>query len=78
MMVTFRFSTSSAVRSSGDHVPYWTAEKIVSVLNFPAIGIPLVYTTPLTDGIFCTVLVLHFYWGKILTTVKLTWVTVDR
>ena len=64
-MFFFRFSTSSVARNSGDHVKYWSAEKIVSVLNFPAIGIPFVYTTPYTDAVFCTVLVLHFYWGKI-------------
>ena len=57
------------VRSS-DHVKLWTGEKVVSVLNFPAIGIPLLYTTPLTDAIFCTVLVLHFHWGEILFAVS--------
>jgi hypothetical protein len=53
--------------SSGDHVKMWTAEKAVSILNFPAIILPFIYTTPLTDAFFCTVLVLHWHWGELST-----------
>ncbi len=61
-----RFSTSSAVGSAAgsNHVKMWTAERIVAILNVPALGLPFLFTTPLTDAIFCTVLVVHFHWGK--------------
>jgi hypothetical protein len=42
----------------------WTAERVVAILNLPALALPFLFTTPLTDAIFCTVLVVHFHWGK--------------
>jgi hypothetical protein len=44
----------------------WTAERVVALLNFPAITVPFLYTTPLTDALFCTVLVVHFHWGNFI------------
>ncbi len=63
-----RFSTSSVVESAAgsNHVKMWTAERIVAILNVPALGLPFLFTTPLTDAIFCTVLVVHFHWGKLV------------
>jgi len=63
---THRFSTSSVVGSAAgsNHVKMWTAERVVAILNIPALALPFVITTPLTDAIFCTVLVVHFHWGK--------------
>jgi len=57
------FATSSAVQSSGDHVRMWTAEKVVSLAQVPAIIIPFLHTTPATDALFCTLAVLHSHWG---------------
>ena len=56
--------TSAVQRMSGsDHVRLWTAERLVSLGQIPAFIGPLVVTTPLTDAIFCTALVLHSHWG---------------
>ncbi|XP_023345192.1 succinate dehydrogenase [ubiquinone] cytochrome b small subunit, mitochondrial isoform X1 [Eurytemora carolleeae] len=57
------FSTTIAKRSSGDHVRMWTAERAVSLAQIPACIIPFLYTTPLTDALFCTLAVLHSHWG---------------
>merc|ERR1712240_420204 len=57
------FATSTARQSSGDHVRMWTAEKIVSLAQVPAIIIPFLHTTPVTDALFCTLAVLHSHWG---------------
>jgi len=57
------FATSPQQRSSGDHVRLWTAERFVSAAQIPAIIIPFVHTTPLTDAIFCTLAILHSHWG---------------
>ena len=57
------FATSSAMQSSGDHVRMWTAEKVVSLAQVPAIIIPFLHTTPATDALFCTLAVLHSHWG---------------
>jgi len=54
---------TSPVRSSGDHVKLWTAEKVVSAAQVPAIILPFLHTTPLTDAVFCTLAVLHGHWG---------------
>ena len=39
---------------SGNHVKIWSAEKAVSLAMVPAVILPFVWTTPLTDAIFCT------------------------
>ena len=39
---------------SSNHPQLWTAEKLVSLAMVPAIVLPFVWTTPLTDAIFCT------------------------
>merc|ERR1712107_354485 len=57
------FATSSVRPSSGDHVKMWTAERAVSLAQVPACIVPFMYTTPLTDAIFCTLAVLHSHWG---------------
>merc|ERR1712025_466474 len=57
------FATSPQQRSSGDHVRLWTAERFVSAAQIPAIVIPFVHTTPVTDAIFCTLAILHSHWG---------------
>ena len=41
------FATTSVRASSGDHVRMWTAEKVVSAAQVPAIIIPFLHTTPL-------------------------------
>merc|ERR1712029_915113 len=50
--------STTAVRSSGDHVKLWTAERAVSAIIIPGFIGPFLYTTPLTDAILCT-----FHWG---------------
>ena len=39
---------------SSNHPQIWTAEKLVSLAMVPAIIGPFMWTTPLTDAIFCT------------------------
>eukprot|EP00093_Oithona_nana_P005953 05953.XXX_8684_9607_1 [CDS] Oithona nana genome sequencing. len=56
-------ATSAVNRSSGDHVRMWTMERGVSVLQIPALIVPFIHTTFLTDAIFCTLAVLHSHWG---------------
>merc|ERR1740131_291741 len=41
----------------------WTAERLVSLAQVPAILVPFALTTPLTDALFCTLAVLHSHWG---------------
>jgi hypothetical protein len=48
---------------SQDHVKLWSAERLVSAALIPATILPLVYTTPATDALFCTLAVLHSHWG---------------
>ena len=57
-------ATSAVNRSSGDHVRMWTMERGVSVLQIPALIVPFIHTTFMTDAIFCTLAVLHSHWGK--------------
>jgi len=57
------FATSVQRQSSGDHVRMWSAERLVSLAQVPAIIIPFLHTTPLTDALFCTLAVLHSHWG---------------
>jgi len=57
------FATSVSRPSSGDHVKMWTAERAVSIAQVPAVILPFLYTTPLTDALFCTLAVLHSHWG---------------
>ena len=54
---------TSPVTQSGDHVKLWTAEKVVSAVAVPGLILPFVYTTPLTDALFCTLFVMHAHWG---------------
>lgn len=56
-------TTAVSKMSGTDHVRLWTAERLVSLGQIPAFVGPIVYTTPLTDAIFCTALVLHSHWG---------------
>ena len=39
---------------SSNHPQIWTAEKLVSLAMVPAIIGPFMWTTPLTDALFCT------------------------
>ena len=62
------FSTSSSRAMSGagsDHVKMWTLEKVVSFMQIPCFIVPFMLTNPVTDAIFCTLLVLHSHWGEI-------------
>merc|ERR1711963_5525 len=56
-------ATTSVQRSGADHVKMWTAERAVSVAQIPALIVPFMWTTPMTDAIFCTLAVLHSHWG---------------
>jgi succinate dehydrogenase (ubiquinone) membrane anchor subunit len=56
------FSTSP-VAKSGDHSTIWSLERAVGAVLVPATVIPFVITNPITDGVFCTLAVLHSYWG---------------
>lgn len=57
-------ATSAVVKSgSGDHAKMWTAEKVVSLIQIPALVVPFMWTTPVTDALFCTLAVLHSHWG---------------
>ena len=50
-------STTNAIATramSSNHPQIWTAEKLVSLAMVPAIIVPFMWTTPLTDAIFCT------------------------
>jgi len=57
------FATTPSRQSSGDHVRMWTAERAVSIAQIPAILLPFLHTTPVTDALFCTLAVLHSHWG---------------
>jgi len=63
LLPALSFATSAQRKSSGDHVRMWTAERAVSVAQIPAILIPFLHTTPMTDALFCTLAVLHSHWG---------------
>lgn len=63
MLPQLSFATSSARPSSGDHVKMWTAERAVSLAQVPAVIVPFLWTTPVTDAMFCTLAVLHSHWG---------------
>lgn len=64
MLPVTNFSTTLAKKSShGDHVKMWTAEKIVSAAQLPICIVPFMYTTPLSDAVFCTLAILHSHWG---------------
>ena len=39
---------------SSNHPKIWTAEKMISLACVPGIIVPFLWTTPLTDAIFCT------------------------
>ena len=58
-----RSLSTTPVSRSGDHVKLWTAEKIVSGVAVPGLILPFIYTTPLTDALFCTLFVMHAHWG---------------
>jgi len=55
------FSTSPTAMS-GDHSKVWSMEKGVSLALVPGIIVPFIYTTPVTDGIFCAMMTLHSFW----------------
>eukprot|EP00090_Calanus_glacialis_P029359 TRINITY_DN47109_c0_g1_i1.p1 TRINITY_DN47109_c0_g1~~TRINITY_DN47109_c0_g1_i1.p1 ORF type:complete len:151 (+),score=45.48 TRINITY_DN47109_c0_g1_i1:50-502(+) len=63
LLPALSFATSTQRQSSGDHVRMWTAERAVSIAQIPAILIPFLHTTPMTDALFCTLAVLHSHWG---------------
>ena len=54
---------------SSNHPQIWTAEKLVSLAMVPAIVLPFVWTTPLTDAIFCT---LGYVFNNLSRTLKFT------
>ena len=60
----FALSSSRLGGGSGDHVGMWTAERVVSALCIPGMLLPLAMTNPVTDAIFCTLLVVHSHWGE--------------
>eukprot|EP00088_Acartia_fossae_P015518 TRINITY_DN18515_c0_g1_i1.p1 TRINITY_DN18515_c0_g1~~TRINITY_DN18515_c0_g1_i1.p1 ORF type:complete len:146 (-),score=22.87 TRINITY_DN18515_c0_g1_i1:114-551(-) len=62
-MPQLSFATSSVRPSSGDHVKMWTAERVVSIAQVPAVILPFMFTNPVTDAMFCTLAVLHSHWG---------------
>merc|ERR1719145_539339 len=41
----------------------WSAERVVSAAQVPAVILPFLHTTPITDAVFCTLAVLHSHWG---------------
>jgi len=41
----------------------WSAERVVSAAQVPAVILPFIFTTPITDAVFCTLAVLHSHWG---------------
>ena len=48
-------SQSLRIRTmSSNHPKIWAAEKIVSLILVPGLIVPFIWTTPLTDAIFCT------------------------
>ena len=64
-LIPSQFLATSAVQrsGSGDHVKMWTAERVISVAQIPALIVPFMWTTPVTDAVFCTLAVLHSHWG---------------
>eukprot|EP00095_Tigriopus_kingsejongensis_P010667 snap_masked-scaffold1804_size27482-processed-gene-0.0 protein:Tk10667 transcript:snap_masked-scaffold1804_size27482-processed-gene-0.0-mRNA-1 annotation:"PREDICTED: uncharacterized protein LOC101850788" len=58
------FHVTSVDQSGSDHVKLWTAERLVSLTQIPAFIVPLLLTNPVTDAIFCTLLVLHSHWAE--------------
>lgn len=61
--VVLQTSATGSRGMSTNHPKIWTVEKLVSLAMVPAIVLPFVWTTPLTDAIFCTLGVLHSHWG---------------
>jgi len=48
-------SQATGVRTmSSNHPKIWAAEKLVSLIMVPGVIVPFLWTTPLTDAIFCT------------------------
>merc|ERR1712083_976041 len=62
-LVPSQFLATSAVARSADHGKLWSVERGVSLACVPGIIVPFLWTTPLTDAIFCTLSVLHSHWG---------------
>merc|ERR1712141_635707 len=62
-LVPSQYLATTSVLKSGDHTKLWSAEKLVSALQIPAVIVPFMVTTPATDAIFCTMAVLHSHWG---------------
>ena len=60
----FSVSGSRLGGAGSDHVGMWTAERVVSALCIPGMLVPLAFTNPVTDAIFCTLLVVHSHWGE--------------
>ena len=68
LVPTSSLSTSASRAMSGagsDHVKMWTLEKVVSFAQIPAFIVPFMMTNPVTDAVFCTLLVLHSHWGEL-------------
>ncbi len=57
------FSTTAALRSD-DHVFEWKIHRALSLVQIPMFVVPFVWTNPVTDAVFCTLLVVHSHWGK--------------
>ena len=64
VLIPQRHLKSSAPLKSENHGALWRIEKANSALAFPTLIVPFLYTTPLTDAFFCTVIVLHSHWGE--------------
>ena len=61
------FQTTASRASAGmDHGKLWTIERLVSLAQIPCFVVPFIATNPVTDAIFCTLLVIHSHWGEIL------------
>ena len=39
--------------------------QVVSAAQIPAFIVPFIWTTPVTDAIFVTLLVVHSHWGEL-------------
>ena len=64
-LVPTKYLATTAIQKSGtDHGKLWAAERAVSGAQIPALIVPFIWTTPMTDAIFCTLAVLHSHWGK--------------
>ena len=46
------------------------APQVVAAAQIPAFIVPFIWTTPVTDAIFVTLLVVHSHWGELSLVVR--------